>query len=763
MRRQKQVRKSRENPVTPPAAVSLPRFRFDRTDVIKAAILIAAVFLAYSPAIRAGIVWDDVGHLTAPGLQSLHGLFRIWTEPGATQQYYPLLHSAFWLEHRIWGDALAGYHLINIVFHIISSLLLVVIARRLKIPGGWLAAFLFALHPVATESVAWISEQKNTLSTVLYLVSTLFYLRFDRERKTRAYVIAFILYLASLMAKSVTATLPLTLLAIFWWERGRLSWKRDVQPLLPWIAAGIVSGALTSWVERVYIGASGSQFDLSLLDRCLLAGRVIFFYLAKLFWPANLTFFYPRWTIDASQVWQYIFPLAALLLAAGLWAYARRKDDLAHRAPIAGFAAFVIAIGPALGFVNVYPFVYSFVADHFQYLGMMPVFLAVSAGAAVAARRMGPEVRWAPAIAGVVLVILAVLTWRQTGIYRDEETLFRDTIARNPGSWVAYLDLAQVLSRTKGHEKEGLALTEKAIELRPENANSWVSHGSFLWDSGDQDDAMRNWRKAVQLEPNLGSAHSALGDGLAAMPGGLDQAIAEYRTAIRLSPSDWRGHAGLGAALSKNPATLSESLDELHKAIDLGDKEGDVHFRLGNVLTQMGSVNDAIAEYRTALGIAPDLPEAHLNLAAALLHIPNARDNAIAEFREALRLDPHYAEAHYDLGTVLSDIPGQTDAAIAEYEAALRDNPNLAGAHLNLGIALEDMPGRRAEAIAHLRSAVQSDPNFAEARYELGEELLASHGNPAEAIEQFRAALRARPDFKPARDVLDRLHVNAGS
>ncbi|HVY91718.1 MAG TPA: glycosyltransferase family 39 protein, partial [Bryobacteraceae bacterium] len=271
MSRRKQVRKSRENPVAPPDPVAAARPRFDQTDLIKAVALAVLVLLVYSPAIRAGIVWDDVGHLTSPALQSFHGLYRIWFEPGATQQYYPLLHSAFWLEHRIWGDALAGYHLINIAFHIISALLLVAIARRLNIRGGWFAAFLFALHPVATESVAWISEQKNTLSTVLYLASAIFYLRFDRERRKSSYAAAIVLYVLALMAKSVTATLPITLLAVFWWERGKLSWKRDVPPLLPWIAVGILSGIVTSWVERVYIGAIGSPFDLSLLARCLLA------------------------------------------------------------------------------------------------------------------------------------------------------------------------------------------------------------------------------------------------------------------------------------------------------------------------------------------------------------------------------------------------------------------------------------------------------------------------------------------------------------
>ena len=220
-----------------------------------AAILLMVV-VAYLPAIRGGFIWDDDAHVTKPELQSLHGLWRIWSEVGATQQYYPVLHSAFWLEHRVWGDTAAGYHLLNVLLHATAACLFVAVLRRLAVPGAWLAGMIFALHPVCVESVAWISEQKNTLSAVFYLAGALAYLRWKdsadgpssrgESRRWSAwsgqYWLATGLFVLALLTKSVTATLPAALLVMFWWRRGRLSWRDDVVPLLPWFVMGVTAG-----------------------------------------------------------------------------------------------------------------------------------------------------------------------------------------------------------------------------------------------------------------------------------------------------------------------------------------------------------------------------------------------------------------------------------------------------------------------------------------------------------------------------------------
>ena len=187
------------------------------------ALMLCATVVAYLPALSGGLLWDDNMHVTRADLRSLHGLWRIWFDLGATQQYYPLLHSAFWLEHRLWGDAVLGYHLTNVALHAASACLVVMIVRRLSLPGAWLAGFIFALHPVCVEAVAWISEQKSTLSGVFYLAAALTYLHFDRTRRKSQYFAALGLFVLALMSKTVTATLPAALLVVFWWQRGRLA------------------------------------------------------------------------------------------------------------------------------------------------------------------------------------------------------------------------------------------------------------------------------------------------------------------------------------------------------------------------------------------------------------------------------------------------------------------------------------------------------------------------------------------------------------
>ncbi|MDE3197445.1 MAG: glycosyltransferase family 39 protein, partial [Acidobacteriota bacterium] len=240
---------------------SSPRTELRRHLLAYTAFLIATL-IAYSPSLRGTLLWDDQAHVTRVGLRDLHGLWAIWTDPKATQQFYPLLYSAFWLEHKLWGDATLGYHLLNVALHALGAYLLVLILRRLRLRGAWLAGGIFALHPVCVEAVAWISEQKSTLSGVFYLSAALAYLRFDAERNRRDYFAASALFVCALLSKTVTASLPAALLVVLWWKRGRLDYRRDIRPLLPWLAGGAAAGMTTAWIEKHYVGANGSDFAL---------------------------------------------------------------------------------------------------------------------------------------------------------------------------------------------------------------------------------------------------------------------------------------------------------------------------------------------------------------------------------------------------------------------------------------------------------------------------------------------------------------------
>src|SRR2546423_3095815 len=310
-------------------------------------ILIVATTVAYQPAWNGKPIWDDEIHITAPALRTVDGLARIWTDPAAAPQYYPILHTLFWVEYKLWDGWPLPYHLVTILLHAILALLIVQILRKLEVPGAWLAAFIFALHPVHVESVAWLSEIKNTLSGTLGAAAILVYLRYDEDRQPGAYFLAVALFVVGLLAKTAIVALPVVLLIIFWWKRGKLVWVRDLKPLVPFFGVALVAGIVTVWVEQKFCAENGETFNFSLIDRCLIAGRLFWFYLGNLFWPANLTIIYPRWQISAALWWQYLFPLATCALFGGLWML-RRKT----RGPLAAALCFVVFLFPVLGVFN---------------------------------------------------------------------------------------------------------------------------------------------------------------------------------------------------------------------------------------------------------------------------------------------------------------------------------------------------------------------------------------------------------------------------
>ncbi|HUR56925.1 MAG TPA: tetratricopeptide repeat protein [Opitutaceae bacterium] len=496
-------------------------------DVVLGVLLLSAVFVSYRPAWHGGFLWDDEAHVTRAELQSWAGLGRIWSDPSATQQYYPILHSAFWVEHHAFGDNPTGYHLVSLALHALNALLLVVLLRRFRVPGAWLAAGVFALHPVMVESVAWISELKNTLSGAFYLGTALAYLRFDTERRRRWYVAAVTLFLLALGTKTVTATLPGALLVVFWWQRGALSSRRDVLPLMPFFVLGAAGGLFTAWVESNLIGAAGPDYSLSAPARVLLAGRVICFYAAKLLWPANLIFIYPRWHVTAQSAAQYFFPVILLAALAGLWWWRRRS-----RAPLAGALVFIGTLFPVLGFFDIFPFQFSYVADHFQYLASLGVIVPLAAALAIAGQRLPGSAARAGALA--LLLGLAVLSARQARMYRDAETLYTTTLARNPACWLAELNLG-LLIEAQGRADEAIARYEAALKLKPDSAIAHLNLGIALARRGQLEQGMTELHAALRLRPGYGKAHQNLGAALL-LQGRRDEALLHFSSAVRFSP-----------------------------------------------------------------------------------------------------------------------------------------------------------------------------------------------------------------------------------
>src|SRR6266480_4747140 len=523
-------------------------------------ILAVVTMLAYQPAWHGGLLWDDDTNMTTPELRSLDGLKRIWFVPRTTQQYYPLLYSTYWFQQRLFGDSTTGYHLVNLLLHIGCAVLALKILRFLRIPGAELATMIFALHPVNVETVAWIAERKNTLSGIFGLAATLSYLKFDDSRSRRTYACALALFLLGLLSKTAIVTLPLAWLVIFWWKRGAISWRRDVLPSIPFFSLSVAAGLVTRWLENTGIGYEARILDLSLLDRCLIAGRAFWFQLGKLLWPSNLTFVYPRWEISAAVWWQYLFPLAVLGLLGFSWSVRRWS-----RAPLAGVLVYIFLLLPTLGFLNQFFFIYSFVSDHWQYLACVGIITPCASGIVLLAGQLKSWQAWLERGTTLFLAgLLFLLTWQQSRMYTDAETLFRTTIARNPGCWMAYNNLGNTLYEAN-RIPEAMDLFKQALQINPDNGAAYYNLGNALAQTGRTSEAIDQYKQALRIIPNYAKAHNNLGNALV-ITGQTSEAIDQYGQALRINPNYADAHSNLGAALGQM-GRISEAIEQLKAAL----------------------------------------------------------------------------------------------------------------------------------------------------------------------------------------------------
>jgi len=749
---------------SPPApARPAPLAGISRTDWLLAAGLVAALLLIYGPALRGEFLWNDRDYVTAPHLRSVEGLGRIWTKVGATEQYYPLLHSTFWVQHRLWGDQPLGYHLALVLQHALGALLLVAILRRLRVPGAWLAGWIFAVHPVAVESVAWISEQKNTLSLVFYLAAALAYLRYSERRRAGDYALATALFAGALLSKTTTAMLPVALWAVLLWRRGWREWTRDLPALAPWVVLGAAAGLFSAWVEKRYIGAEGGVFLLEPLQRLALAGQNIWFYLGKFIWPADLMFIYPRREPDGTL----LALLPAVLVGVTLALLIRHR----HRGtgPVLVTALYFGALlFPVMGFLNVYFFRFSFVSDHFPYLANLG--LAALAGAALTAavgRIPSSVARRLPLVA--LVAVLGALSWRQSGIYRDNEALWRASLARNPGAVMAWLNLGDLLARRQDHAG-AIAAFQRALELEPENPHAHNDIGCALIVLGRADEALAWLRRAAELDPAGKDGPSNLGLALSTL-GRHDEAVASFREALRREPGEATVHGSLAVELML-AGRGEEARIHLREAERLKPDDARVRANAGDVLRQLGLWTEAEARYRTALALQPDLGEAEAGLgltflasgrtAEALGHLERAvqrlpadpllRMNlglalaesgrlgeAVSQLRESDRLAPGQPAVVRSLAEVLAHA-GNWAEAVPAYARAVALLPEDADLRANHGVALASLE-RWDEAVAELRAAIRLRPGFAGARHNLALVLDAA-GRPEEAARARAEAAR---------------------
>jgi Flp pilus assembly protein TadD len=525
------------------ACYMVNRLRMSHLRTGPAAALVVLAALAYAPVLRAGFVWDDDVLVTKNTLlHGWEGLAAIWLRPGSTLQYYPLTFTSWWAQYHAWGLAAAGYHVVNVLLHGTSAAVLWLVLLHLGVPGAWTAAAVFALHPVHVESVAWVSELKNVQSGLFYLMAALAYLRWalpeDGAPRARLYALSLACFACALLSKTVTCTLPVALALVVWWKTGRVSRRRAVA-LVPLAAVGAVAASMTAWLERHYVGAAGDEWTLSFPARCLVAGRAPWFYAAKLVWPSGLSFVYTRWTVDPGVWWQWMFPLAAVAVVVLLAALARRLG----LGPLVAVLLFVVTLAPALGFADVYPMRYSFVADHFQYLASIALLVPLVALGTMAIQRVRPAAG-AP-LAAVLLAVLALLVSRQARVYETPETLWRATLAHTPTAWMAHNNLGLVLEESKRLDEAAMHFRE-AIRLRPAYPEALYNLGNVLAAQGRLAEAAEQYRRALLLDDRFAVVHNNLGNVLV-MLGRVAEGRRHYMRALELDPGYTAARENLAA------------------------------------------------------------------------------------------------------------------------------------------------------------------------------------------------------------------------
>jgi len=567
-----------------------------------AMLLVLATIFAYRPAWNGGFVWDDDFYVTKNVLLTApDGLRRIWFSLESPSQYFPLTYTSFRIERTVWGLKPIGYHLVNILLHTANALLLWRLLAELKVPGAWLAAGIFALHPVQVESVAWITERKNVLMAFFFLLTLLAWVRFIAERNQppiprsrapgrqraneakepgklnrslwRFYLLALIFYLLALCSKSTACTLPAALFLILWLQKKPIDSRRVLQ-IAPFIVLGLAMGLVAIWWERYHQFTLGPMFGFGPLERLIVATHAAWFYLGKLFWPANLTFIYPQWTIEPKNPLSYVWLVAGIVLCAVIY-FARRYVG---RSVEVAAAFFIATLSPVVGFIMLYTFRYTFVADHYQYLACIGPIALVSAGLVKLTDRMQNGARFLFALGILVLSTLGLLTWRQSASYRDSDTLWRTTIDRNSGCWMAENNL-----------------------------------GSDLSKGGDFDGAITHLEKALRLKFDVPESHNSLTYALF-RKGDADAAIAEAHVALNFDPTNADTHATLGMALMTK-GQLDEAIPWLSKAVEILPNHHHAQYNLAIALAEKGETVNAISHYEKAIEAQPDFFEALTNLA----------------------------------------------------------------------------------------------------------------------------------------------------
>ena len=610
--------------------------------LLQALLIIAAGLWVFWPALRGDWLWDDNFYITDNSqLRNLSGLWNMWFEPSRQRDYYPLEQTVLWLEWHLWHTDTLGYHIVTLVLHLCSALLVWRLLGKMGLRWAWLGGLFFAIHPVQVESAAWMAELKNTLSLPPLLLAMCCYLDYEERWRTNDYLLALGLFGVALLCKLTVVMFPVVILLYAWWKRGWIGWN-DLKVSAPFFMLSLAVGLITIlggvWDRQFNHPVTGQVPAGGFAARLVLAGQEIAFYFSKSVLPIELLPVYPKWAVDPALPLHY---LPWLVLGGAVWWLWTKRQGWGRHA-LLGLGFFLINLAPCPGFIPAPNMGYAWVMDHFLYLPIIGLIGIVVAAMGQAAERLTPTFR--PVGVGVVALVMILLAWEShsyAGLYINQETLWTYTLQRNPEAWPAHINLGDALQQS-GRISEAIEQFEQALRINPDYDEAHYNLGNVLNQTGRASEAMEHFEEALRINPEYAEAHYNLGNALR-QTGRVAEAIEQYKEALRTNPD-----------------------------------YADAHYNLGTALRQTGRVEEAIEQYKETLRLDPDHADAHNNLGNALLQ-KGLMDEAIAQYKDALQINPNYFAAHYNLGIILFQ-KGRVDEAIVQFQEALRLKPDFTAA-----------------------------------------------------------------------------------
>ncbi|MFC1498007.1 tetratricopeptide repeat protein [Verrucomicrobiota bacterium] len=613
--------------------------------ILGVVLILLAVLAVNIPAVKAEFIWDDDTHVTSNLITKQGGLYDSWFSRKQSN-YWPVTWTFFWVQWKLWGMSPAGYHIVTVLLHGICAVLVWITLRKLRIPGAWLAALLFAIHPVNVETAAWITQQKNILSMFFGTLTVLLFLRFTDNKSYHCYFCSVIAFLVSLLAKTSTVTFPFVLILCVWWKYKKLTIK-DAFICAPFFILSLILGLTEIWFQynrAMAVSIKSSVFS----DRLAGAGHAIFFYLSKTVFPYKLCFVYPNRTFDGSFPSSYI-PL--IIVTAGMLVLLYRRNSWG-RPVVFGLGYFFLTIAPVLGFLNIYFMRYSWVSDHWQYVSIIGPIALIIGGLTTLVRRSSPVIRRISLLAAAAAVILlGCQSFDRAKAFKSSEALWVDTLRKNPNAWIAYNNLAFIFI-DQGRLNEANELLKNAITVNPEDRFIRLNLARVLEKKGKISEAMKHVEYVIRIDSEDLDAQYEKGRLLMGQ-GRFPDAKKCFNKTLKSNPAFMRAYVGLALVADKEN-DLDQAVDVVQKALRINPGYAPAYHVLGDIMFDRGNMKQSLDYYLKTAEINPQYPDVHNDLGIVYAKIGEL-DQAVTRFKEALKIKPKDSKVRLNLDRALKE------------------------------------------------------------------------------------------------------------